>query len=66
MWTLPAPTLLGKLDLLRQSWRLNQVLDETTVLRAKIKAADLEKADLEQAVGPLGALGLGARGGGAP
>ena len=24
IWTLPAPTLLGKLDLLRQSWRLNK------------------------------------------
>ena len=60
MWTLPAPTLLGKLDLLRQSWRLNQVLDETTVLRAKIKAAELEKADLEQA---LAFRGAGSRGG---
>ena len=37
VWTLPAPTLLGKLDLLRQSWRLNKVLDEAAELRSKIK-----------------------------
>lgn len=49
MWTLPAPTL-GKLDLLRQSWRLNKVLDDAAELRSKIKAADLEKANLEQAL----------------
>ncbi|CAE7867295.1 nipblb [Symbiodinium microadriaticum] len=50
IWTLPAPTLLGKLDLLRQSWRLNKVLDEVSELRAKIKAAELEKTNLEQAL----------------
>eukprot|EP00435_Cladocopium_sp_Y103_P032417 s556_g8.t1 len=50
VWSLPAPTLLGKLDLLRQSWRLNKVLDEAAELRSKIKAADIEKADLEQAL----------------
>ncbi|CAK9063931.1 unnamed protein product [Durusdinium trenchii] len=50
VWTLPAPTLLGKLDLLRQSWRLNKVLDEAADLRKQIKAAELEKADLEQAL----------------
>ena len=37
VWTLPAPTLLGKLDLLRQSWRLNKVLDDAAELRSKIK-----------------------------
>ncbi|CAJ1361215.1 unnamed protein product [Effrenium voratum] len=50
VWTLPAPTLMGKLDLLRQSWRLNKVLDEAAELRSKLKAAELEKANLEQAL----------------
>jgi len=48
VWTLPAPTLLGKLDLLRQSWKLNTVLDESAHLREQINFAHTEKSNLQQ------------------
>jgi len=48
VWTLPAPTLLGKLDLLRQSWKLNAVLDESAHLREQIETAHTEKTKLQQ------------------
>ncbi|CAE8640510.1 unnamed protein product [Polarella glacialis] len=50
IWTLPAPTWIGKFELLRQSWNLNKVLDESSQLRQEIEAAKKEKADLEQSL----------------
>jgi len=46
IWSLPAPTLLGKLSLLRQSWQLNTVLDESMHLRSEIDTARRKKEDL--------------------
>jgi len=46
VWSLPAPTLSGKLELLRQSWRLNAVLDEIEHLREQINTAKTDKASL--------------------
>lgn len=50
VWSLPAPTLLGKLGLLRQSWRLNAVLDESAKLRDNIAAATKEMANMQDAM----------------
>eukprot|EP00933_Yihiella_yeosuensis_P045744 TRINITY_DN41165_c0_g1_i1.p1 TRINITY_DN41165_c0_g1~~TRINITY_DN41165_c0_g1_i1.p1 ORF type:complete len:295 (+),score=81.06 TRINITY_DN41165_c0_g1_i1:95-979(+) len=48
VWTLPAPTLMGKLELLRHCWRLNTVLDEAALLRSQIEAGKFEKKALEK------------------
>lgn len=50
IWTLPAPTLMGKLNLLQQSWHLNTVLDEAAHLHEQINDLHKEKADLEQEI----------------
>jgi len=48
IWTLPAPTFFGKLGLLRQSWRINAVLDESQQLREQLTGIQKTRADLEK------------------
>eukprot|EP00929_Paragymnodinium_shiwhaense_P019550 TRINITY_DN13287_c0_g1_i1.p1 TRINITY_DN13287_c0_g1~~TRINITY_DN13287_c0_g1_i1.p1 ORF type:complete len:287 (+),score=86.16 TRINITY_DN13287_c0_g1_i1:184-1044(+) len=50
VWSLPAPTLLSKLDLLRQCWRINSVMDESERLREAIATAVKEKSDGQEAL----------------
>merc|ERR1740121_1501241 len=46
IWTLPAPGFFGKLGLLRQSWRINTVLDESEQLREQIAGVQKTHGDL--------------------
>jgi len=48
IWTLPAPTFFGKLGLLRQSWRINAVLDESEQLREQLAGVLKTHGDLQK------------------
>lgn len=50
VWSLPAPTFSEKISLLRQSWRLNAVLDESAQLKERIGGLAKEKSELNDAM----------------
>mmetsp|Transcript_53591 Transcript_53591/g.100451 ORF Transcript_53591/g.100451 Transcript_53591/m.100451 type:complete len:188 (+) Transcript_53591:39-602(+) len=50
VWTLPAPTLISKVALLRQSWHLSEVMKEPPVLQSQLDQAEKELISLRARV----------------
>jgi len=48
VWSLPAPTLISKISLLRQSWHLSDVMQEPPRLKKEVEAAEKEVAELKK------------------
>merc|ERR1712098_824618 len=52
-WSLPSPTFVGKLTVVRRLWSVNQIYQEDEDLKGKLKKEEERNAELQRGVGNM-------------